>query len=322
MKKNEIISLVKRIEVNSLLDIITYRNLSNQCRINSDDPIILTEFLANLLNEDIYKAWSQYENTTLLEQSDSNLKMYQPLVRNSAFRIYHSYAELMSRYQQFRHLNIEKSYLLSALVGQDHYLQVKQDLITFAQQIIAREFVGNWQIKAITTDNEPFKLINIFITNTSLPQLVYLTSDLILLFKRINEHVSYDHSDMDNTVNTWLANNKKMQTYLYCPVSLVEAFAAQLHYLTPINKEKLNDFLNKQLEQAIKHDLDSHHLNEGLPKNDSNAIRPFTLDKLYKQYCKQQAAAKMDLELNPKNVAQNPELQTLANSLLDILANN
>lgn len=339
MENYEIVSLVKRIEINSLLDIVSYRDLNKACRVNSDSPVILPEFVASLLNETIDEAWDNYTRATFLEQSNCYPEMYRPLARNSTAGIYSAFYRITKRYQQFQHFNTEKSYLLSALVGQDHYLQVKQDLIAFAQIIIKREFAGDWRIKVITTDNAPFKLVNVFITNTLLPQLIYLTSDLILLLKTLDEHTSWGHHDLRDALKAWTSqDDQKMQTYLYYPASLIEVYAAQLHYLTPTNKEKLNELLNNQLEVAIKHDLAYHYhkdatgyssYNETINGNSRSSIMPFTLDQLYKQYCKQQADLQTDLEmtpsnveLTPSNVAQKPELQTLTNTLLEILADN
>lgn len=102
-------------------------------------------------------------------------------------------------YDQIVPFQKDVSFLFSVLVGNKYTKQVTNDLITVGKDMLALTKTSNWTVKLFNTSFGRFNLINLFMTNSDMPQLLFLGHSLTAVpseFQHIanNNYVSGSHN--------------------------------------------------------------------------------------------------------------------------------
>lgn len=101
-------------------------------------------------------------------------------------------------YDQIVPFQKDVSFLFSVLVGNKYTKQVTNDLITVGKDMLALTKTSNWTVKLFNTSFGRFNLINLFMTNSDMPQLLFLGHSLTMVhskFQHINNRVNFDKSE-------------------------------------------------------------------------------------------------------------------------------
>lgn len=177
-------------------------------------------------------------------------KKYTPVCSNSIYAHLGSLDNWLQIYKQ----DARKSYVLTALVSDKFYTTVKADLIEYAKHFVEYQ-AGNWHVQVITKDNEPFKLLNIFITNSNIPQVINLGNGIIRLIENINDEC--------NDVSAWpfYLRPFTQQIYLWEPVPHREFYRKQIHVVDGTDIESILDKLDTMFDRCM-FDLEEIHNND------------------------------------------------------------
>lgn len=188
-------------------------------------------------------------------------------------------------YKKFVTKRCNKSYLFSVIVSEKYYEQVKADLITYAKLALEYEIPGKWHMKVITHDNAPFKLLNIFMTNTTIMQIVNLGYDLGQSLDRLNKKRYFDNSGVRYLPNQQIVrilDALMQQIYIWKPVEPKAAYQDQIFTLNQTNKQDVLNNLAEMVDTIVNKIVNEHDCRYFL--NTDTAIDALDLDNLLYQY--------------------------------------
>lgn len=91
----------------------------------------------------------------------------------------------------FNKIMAPKSALISVIVSDAFYNQVKEDLLLYIKMLLANDKTGNWQLSIINKTQKPFNFLNMFLTNSDIPQIVHIGYRMADEFKTVHSRISY-----------------------------------------------------------------------------------------------------------------------------------
>lgn len=172
-----------------------------------------------------------------------------------------------------------KSYVFTALVGDKFYTSVKNDLITFAKEMINMDATTNWHMKVIVNKNKPFNLINVFITNNTMPQLIHLGAGIVSVIRNLYSPTINNDSEHRQTINKILTRFNDL-FYVYEEEDVKEQFRSQLTAYDPNDTYPMLDKIYDLYQKCVK----EGNLIYSTETWHSKCIESLDLDVLFKRY--------------------------------------
>lgn len=192
---------------------------------------------------------------------------------------------IKSLFEQLVSKPINASYLITLVAGKFYTQKVTAQVIGLANIITELCPMYDWHAKLIITPFAPFNIINIFVTNNEIPQIVALNSTLLSKLSREqynDDSMEYYHTSeyREAFINNWYKPLHE-SIYVYQPKKISQLYQDQIAIIEPSKQDQavLNATLNNWEEQYIaqvKNNLSEHDADDI-----RRAIWPMTLGNLF-----------------------------------------
>lgn len=328
---NEIHRLIIRLENHCLLSTVSY------CVIAPND------YTDNLVEKDHFESKRSFLNLISDGLYYGNFLAKLERDKNKSYKSYHTVERIIDIKRpnyEFKHINDDaivanidayknfltkrcnKSYLFSVIVSEKYYEQVKADLITYAKLALEYEIPGKWHMKVITHDNMPFKLLNIFMTNTTIMQIVNLGYDLGQALDHLNEKRYFDDSGVHYLSNQQVVKILDIlmhQTYIWKPIEPKITYQDQIFTLNQTNKQDVLNNLTEMVDIIVNKIVNENDYRYFL--DTGTAIDALDLDNLLYQYDTYHASNnQLDYWLQNDTTAETQtEIKPIINKLLEAI---
>lgn len=174
-------------------------------------------------------------------------------------------ADLLSDLRQSSNDGTLRSFLFSTLVEPDKIPAARKVLIRIGSLINQMASANKWHLVLLDTPMTPFHLLNMFLTNNTQPQLLYLGFDCLREMNNIYQYNMNYHNEIANNYdeNLNLKRNKDIFTttsfeqlnnitYLWQKDTAIDTYLKQIKLLDQsITTSQLKQTLREWFDQAV-----------------------------------------------------------------------